>query len=81
MVDLECTYWPDVWFGVSLTDCCVRHDLSSLSLEDSIDLGVCAFRALAPVSMPAAWVIGSVMALATAIWCGIQYGPRGKRDR
>lgn len=27
MPDLECTAWPDVWFGVSITDCCVAHDL------------------------------------------------------
>ena len=28
MTDFQCTWWPDVWFGLSLTDCCIQHDLS-----------------------------------------------------
>jgi hypothetical protein len=25
--DFQCTWWPDTWFGVSLSDCCIAHDL------------------------------------------------------
>lgn len=25
--DLQCSWWPDVWFGVSITNCCIDHDL------------------------------------------------------
>jgi len=25
--DYQCTWWPDVWFGISITDCCIAHDL------------------------------------------------------
>lgn len=25
--DYECTWFPDLWFGTSLTDCCIQHDL------------------------------------------------------
>ena len=25
--DYQCTWFPDTWFGVSLTDCCIAHDL------------------------------------------------------
>ncbi|WP_182422033.1 hypothetical protein [Aureimonas sp. ME7] len=80
MIDYQCTYWPDVWFGISLTDCCVTHDLSRLDLSSSIDLGVCAFRALATVNPVAGAVVGTLMAIGTAVWCGIRHGPRGKRD-
>lgn len=27
MADMECSWWPDNWFGVSLTQCCIDHDL------------------------------------------------------
>lgn len=32
-IDLECTWWPDVWFGVSIQDCCIAHDLGGSDLE------------------------------------------------
>ena len=25
--DLECTWWPDTWFGFNISSCCVEHDL------------------------------------------------------
>ncbi len=30
--DLQCTWFPDTWFGVSLTDCCIAHDLGGTDL-------------------------------------------------
>lgn len=27
MPDLECTWWPDIWFGFNLQPCCEQHDL------------------------------------------------------
>lgn len=27
MIDYECSWWPDEWFGISLTKCCIQHDL------------------------------------------------------
>lgn len=27
MPDFECTWWPDAWYGISLTQCCIEHDL------------------------------------------------------
>lgn len=27
MADMQCTWWPDTWFGVSITECCIEHDL------------------------------------------------------
>lgn len=32
-VDYECTSWPDVWFGISITDCCITHDLGGSNWE------------------------------------------------
>lgn len=29
MPDLECSWWPDSWFGLSITDCCIAHDLGA----------------------------------------------------
>tara|TARA_R110002126_G_scaffold21929_15_gene78811 strand:- start:1017 stop:1235 length:219 start_codon:yes stop_codon:yes gene_type:complete len=29
--DLECTLWPDTWFGISITDLCAKHDLGQLT--------------------------------------------------
>ena len=79
--DFECTWWPDVWFGVSLTDCCAAHDVSSLDAASSIDLGVCAVRALAGTHPVAGLVVGSAMALGTFVWCALKYGPGGIRRR
>lgn len=30
--DFQCTLWPDEWFGVSLTNCCIAHDLGGSDL-------------------------------------------------
>lgn len=30
--DYQCTWWPDVWFGTSLTDCCIAHDLGGTDI-------------------------------------------------
>ena len=76
--DLQCTWWPDVWFGVSLTPCCVNHDLSRLGIADSFDLGACVVRRLSATHPLAAVALGAVMALGTAAWCGFKYGIRGK---
>jgi hypothetical protein len=27
MIDYQCTWWPDQWLGISITDCCIVHDL------------------------------------------------------
>lgn len=31
--DFECTLWPDGWFGQSITDCCIAHDLGGSDAE------------------------------------------------
>lgn len=31
--DFQCTWWRDIWWGVSINDCCVRHDLGSPDLD------------------------------------------------
>jgi hypothetical protein len=77
--DLECTWWPDVWFGTSLTRCCTVHDLSALDLGSSLDLGSCVAATMAASHPVAGIVLGAVMALGTAIWCDLKYGPRGRR--
>jgi hypothetical protein len=35
--DMQCTWWPDEWFGVSITHCCVAHDLGGTDWQ----LAVC----------------------------------------
>ena len=29
MIDFQCTWWPDNWWGVSINDCCVAHDFGA----------------------------------------------------
>ncbi len=31
--DLECTWWPDEFFGVNINHCCVAHDLGGSDVE------------------------------------------------
>ena len=33
MADLQCTWWPDNWFGLNITDCCKQHDLGASDWE------------------------------------------------
>ena len=33
MPDFQCTLWPDEWFGTSITNCCIEHDLGGSDLE------------------------------------------------
>ena len=56
--DYECTYWPDTWFGISLTDCCIQHDLTA----SSIDLAVCVVNTAWWL-----WPLGVVMMIGTAL--------------
>ncbi|MCD1644162.1 hypothetical protein [Aurantimonas coralicida] len=79
--DLECTAFPDVWFGVSITPCCAAHDVSPLDTASSLDLGVCVFQTLSGSHPIAASIIAGVMVLGTAIWCGLRYGLRGISER
>lgn len=81
MPDLECTWFPDVWLGISLTPCCASHDVSALDLQSSIDLGACVFGRLADTHPVAGAILGGVMMIGTALWCGLKYGPRGKSRR
>lgn len=32
-VDMQCTLWPDEWFGISLTKCCIEHDLGGSDFD------------------------------------------------
>ncbi len=32
-IDYQCTLWPDNWFGISLTKCCIEHDLGGSNSE------------------------------------------------
>ena len=31
--DFQCSWWPDQWFGQSLTECCIAHDLGGVDLD------------------------------------------------
>jgi hypothetical protein len=33
MIDYQCTWWPDQWLGISITDCCIAHDLGAPDVE------------------------------------------------
>lgn len=77
--DFQCTWWPDTWLGISLTGCCVRHDISSLDWHSSIALGACVVDVMAGTHPLVGLVLGVAMAIGTAIWCGIRYGLRGRR--
>ena len=78
MPDLQCTFFPDVWFGVSLTPCCIAHDLSPLDTASSIELARCVVARMGTAHPVAGIVLAGLMAAATAVWCGIKYGVRGK---
>ena len=38
MPDLQCSWWPDVWFGKSLTEFCAAHDLGGSDWQLLIDV-------------------------------------------
>ncbi len=50
--DMQCSMWPDIWFGFSLTQCCILHDLGGSDL----DLLMCVAD-LSPMLIP----IGIIM--------------------
>lgn len=57
--DMQCTWWPDVWFGVSITHCCVAHDLGGSDAE----LAMC-------VASAAWWLLP----VALVMWLGVKAG-------
>ena len=71
-LDYECTWWPDIWFGVSITDCCIAHDLGGSDLQ----LATCVFHAF-PLSLkiPAA-VLAVVMLVGITLALPIRKLPR-----
>lgn len=50
--DFECSWWPDTWFGISLTQCCIDHDLGG----SDWDLMLCVSN-----QHPGFWILGVVM--------------------
>jgi len=38
MPDMQCTLWPDIWFGISLTDYCIKHDLGGTDWQLFVDV-------------------------------------------
>lgn len=51
-------------------------------MASSVDLAICVARTMAaahPLAGVAGVALGGVMALGTAVWCGLKYGPGGKR--
>jgi len=38
MPDYECTWWPDNWFGINITDLCIKHDLGGSDIDLAIDV-------------------------------------------
>lgn len=59
MPDLVCTFFPDVWFGVSITPCCICHDLTAQTWAAHWDLMQCVIDQLGWRGVP----IGAVMFL------------------
>lgn len=57
MPDFECTWWPDTWFGISLTQCCIEHDLGGSDL-DLFHCVAAQHPALVPIA--AAMLVGVV---------------------
>lgn len=52
MPDFECTFWPDNWFGYSLTNCCIVHDHGGTDFE--------LFNCISNIH-PSLYVIGGIM--------------------
>lgn len=50
---MQCTMWPDLWFGHSLTDCCIAHDLGGSDIELA--------RCVADTVPGWGWAIGAAM--------------------
>lgn len=62
---MQCTWWPDVWFGQSIIDCCIAHDLAPAGLASHIQLGRCvaAHGGLAFQVLGAVMVAGVIVGL------------------
>ena len=72
MPDFECTWFPDVWFGISLTDCCVSHDLGGTNQE----LYQCALDAL---PWYGDWVAVAMLVGLSTLGVGYQYLQKRKK--
>lgn len=57
MPDFLCTWWPDVWFGISITCCCIDHDLVEQTTSAHWDLMMCVIGRLGWWGVP----VGGVM--------------------
>lgn len=67
--DMQCTWWPDTWFGVSITPCCRAHDLGGTHTE----LAACVLHTL---TMANPWLALPAGLLAVVMWAGVA-GPPG----
>ena len=36
--DMQCTWWPDTWFGKSITEYCIKHDLGGSDIDLMLDV-------------------------------------------
>lgn len=71
--DGECTWWPDVWLGVSITPCCTEHDVSDIDLRAALDLGVCVYRMMEAADYAGAGLLlGAIMCGGTGAWAIIR---------
>lgn len=59
MPDLVCTWFPDIWFGIPITPCCIDHDLVAQTTAAHWDLMMCVIDRLGWWGVP----IGGVMFL------------------
>lgn len=67
--DMQCTWWPDVWFGVPITDCCAAHDLGGTHTE----LAACVTHTLVAANP---WLAIPAGMLALVMLAGVA-GPPG----
>mgnify|MGYP003683321097 CR=1 FL=1 len=52
MPDFVCTWFPDVWFGISITCCCITHDLVAQTTAAHWDLMLCVIGQLGWLGVP-----------------------------
>ena len=72
MPDFECTWWPDQWFGISITQCCVEHDLGGTDWR----LAQCVAE-----QHPLFFILGAVMLVGVTLFRPIYYAyQRRKRQ-
>ena len=55
--DFQCTLWPDSWLGISITHCCVEHDLSGTDAA----LAECVAYTLADASLVFGLLLAAIM--------------------